>query len=103
MSHGVKSVITGTLLGNEPLAESVVRDLAVFGYVIVPSEPTQDMSIAGLEALCAQISEFNARVRKAVGDGLSHDHRIAMIGAIVRSSAETDACWRAMVAAGQRT
>lgn len=75
------------------VARAVLDELDRAGLCIVPREPTQEMQLAGLEAIVAAIEQHRPAPEAP------RDERIAHMGALIRNSKETDAVYRAMIAA----
>lgn len=85
----------GTIDGerSEHITGRILAALDAGGFAAVPKEPTQDMRVAGVEALLASFKPQSDRPRAL------RPRRTAWTAISVVSSQNTDAVWSAMLAA----
>lgn len=91
--------LTSTVSNSRGKTSDVVADLilAEIGrtHAVVPKEPTEAMSIAGIEAATACIARAHEQMRPPKNELA----KAIRLGAVTRHSNETDAAYRAMLAA----
>ena len=87
----------GWVAGIEVTKEEIEDVFKETGFALVPIEPTQDMQVAGLQALVLEIE-------KRLKPFDERDDQFACgwrTGSVSRSSMETDACYKAMLEAAE--
>jgi hypothetical protein len=93
--------------GEDAALREVVSEMRARAAIEAMRDPTEEMNVGGLIGLVTEIDRMNSPREPVVGGQELTDEQAANrymnLGAIMRSSNEVEACWKAMIDAALAT